>query len=239
MTPDAFRRLALALPGAVEGSHMGHPDFRVGGRIFATLHADGLNGMVKLTPEQQARCLENDGELFRPASGAWGASGSTLVTLRPARVAQVRPALQTAWKNLAPPAIGAPTPRRRARGRHAPAGASTPADVQRIALALPGAEEGPCYGTPGFRVQDRLFARLLEDGDTLVLRIDCDSREALLEANPAAFFLTDHYRPYQWVLVRLSAVSPLELEGLVRDAWARRAPRGSARRGGPSKPRRV
>ncbi len=82
-TPEDFRRLALALPGAEERSHMGHPDFRVGGgRIFATLGApDEAFGMVTLLPEQQALAMDAEPGAFKPAAGAWGRGGSTLVTL--------------------------------------------------------------------------------------------------------------------------------------------------------------
>jgi hypothetical protein len=69
-------------------------------------------------------------------------------------------------------------------------------DARRVALALPGVEEGPSYGTSGFRVSGKLFARIKEDGVTLVVRTDRDTREALLEANPSTFFVTPHYRGY-------------------------------------------
>lgn len=102
MTPDAFRKLALALPEAVESSHMAHPDFRVRGKIFATLTPDGRSGMAKLTPAQQAEFLAEDRDTFEPASGAWGRRGATLVMLRRAREATVRHALLAAWTNVAP-----------------------------------------------------------------------------------------------------------------------------------------
>ena len=94
-----------------------------------------------------------------------------------------------------------------------------------MALRLPDSVEGPCYGTPGYRVRGKLFARLWEDGKTLVVGVDRDTREALLEANPRAFYLTDHYRPYDWMLVRLPAVTARELEDMLRLAWSRRAPK--------------
>jgi hypothetical protein len=94
-----------------------------------------------------------------------------------------------------------------------------------MALRLPDSVEGPCYGTPGYRVRGKLFARLWEDGKTLVVGVDRDTREALLEANPRAFYLTDHYRPYDWMLVRLAAVTARELEDMLRLAWRRRAPK--------------
>ena len=101
MTPGMFRQLALNLPETVEGSHMGHPDFRVGGKIFATLGPDETWGMVKLTPEQQSQFLGAAPDAFKPAAGAWGRSGSTIVTFKPAKVAAVRIALEQAWKNVA------------------------------------------------------------------------------------------------------------------------------------------
>ena len=81
-TAADFRRFALALKDAVESAHMGHPDFRVNGRIFATLHADHAHGMVKLTPEQQQACIAGHPRAFAPENGAWGRSGCTRVTLK-------------------------------------------------------------------------------------------------------------------------------------------------------------
>jgi hypothetical protein len=102
MTPVAFRRLALAFPEAVEAAHMNHPDFRVGGKIFATLGPDETWGMVKLTPDQQALLLRSAAAAFQPASGAWGRKGSTIVRLAAADESTVRQALTLAWRNTAP-----------------------------------------------------------------------------------------------------------------------------------------
>jgi hypothetical protein len=97
MTQAEFRRLALGLPDAVESSHMGHPDFRAGGRIFATLgYPDRAWAMIKLPPEDQAFLLRAGGAAFQPASGAWGRAGSTLVQLRAAPKATVMEALRIA-----------------------------------------------------------------------------------------------------------------------------------------------
>ncbi|PYQ65355.1 MAG: hypothetical protein DMF53_05705 [Acidobacteria bacterium] len=74
------------------------------------------------------------------------------------------------------------------------AGLVTYETVREIALALPGVEEGPCYGTPGLRVRGRLFARLWEDGETLVLKVGFDAREMLMAANPETFYITDQDR---------------------------------------------
>ena len=75
MTADEFRSLALELPEATEEEHMNHPDFRVGGKIFATLGPDEVWGMVKLTPQQQVSYLGTEPDVFGPASGAWGRGG--------------------------------------------------------------------------------------------------------------------------------------------------------------------
>ncbi|HEV3005203.1 MAG TPA: MmcQ/YjbR family DNA-binding protein [Pirellulales bacterium] len=102
MTGKAFRKLALGLPEATEASHMGHPDFRVGGKIFATLGPDEDWGMVKLTPDEQASFMRAEPDVFHPASGAWGRKGCTIVRLQQAKVLTVRPAMIAAWRNHAP-----------------------------------------------------------------------------------------------------------------------------------------
>src|SRR3954471_7712767 len=102
MTGNEFRSLALSFPEATEAAHMGHPDFRVRGKIFATLGPDEDWGMVKLTPEQQALLVRTEPGVYKPASGAWGRRGSTIVRLADANVATVREALIMAWRNTAP-----------------------------------------------------------------------------------------------------------------------------------------
>src|SRR5437764_14272301 len=102
MTADEFRSLALSMAEAVEDAHMGHPDFRVRGKIFATLGPDEDWGMVKLTPEQQASLIRTEPNVYQPASGAWGRRGATIVRLEGADVASVREALIAAWRNTAP-----------------------------------------------------------------------------------------------------------------------------------------
>ena len=97
--------------------------------------------------------------------------------------------------------------------------------VRRFGLALPETEASTSYGMPALKVRGKLFARLREDGDSLVLRSDLVERDLLLAANPKVFYITDHYREYPWVLVRLSAVEPDELQELLRDAWSRVAPK--------------
>ena len=102
MTLDEFKELALSFPEAIESAHMGHPDFRVGGKIFATLLPDEDRGMAKLNLEQQAWFLTNAPESFEPAAGAWGERGATLISLGSADETLVRRALNAAWRNTAP-----------------------------------------------------------------------------------------------------------------------------------------
>lgn len=108
MTPETFRRLALGMPEATEVGHMGHPDFRVGGKIFATLsYPDAQWAMVKLTPDQQEAFVAAEPAVFMPVKGGWGRKGATNVLLRPARVGSVRVAIAAAWGNVAPPRLTA------------------------------------------------------------------------------------------------------------------------------------
>lgn len=99
MTAADFRRIALGLPGAEEGSHMGACDFRVGGRIFATLAAEKQGyGNLMLTPEQQAAFVEEAPDIFLPVTGGWGRMGATHIRLALATEDVLRGALHTAWK---------------------------------------------------------------------------------------------------------------------------------------------
>ena len=108
MTLKRYRTLALGLPEVVEGSHMGNVDFRVRGKIFATLHPPRLNrGALKLTVEQQKSLMTAEPACFAPAAGAWGRKGWTLVRLQQADSAIVRRALEMAWRNTAPKGLAA------------------------------------------------------------------------------------------------------------------------------------
>ena len=103
MTAKDFRQIALSLPESIESSHMEHPDFRVGGKIFATLDAPTKGwGMVKLWPDQQAEFMKEDPKAFKPAQGAWGLRGATYVHLSVAKKPTVRRALIAAWSTTAP-----------------------------------------------------------------------------------------------------------------------------------------
>ncbi len=100
---DDFRRIALSFPGAEEKAHMGHPDFRVGGKIFATLGSpDAGHGAVMLLPEQQELAIEAEPEAFSLAAGAWGRGGSTVVVLATVSDEWLERALEWAWPKRAP-----------------------------------------------------------------------------------------------------------------------------------------
>ena len=103
VTAKDFRQLALALPETEERSHMNHPDFRVAGKIFATLgDPDKTRGVVKLTPEQQHYFGKDEPAVFVPVNGAWGRRGWTHVHLKAAKKDALRKAIQAAWRNTAP-----------------------------------------------------------------------------------------------------------------------------------------
>jgi hypothetical protein len=98
MNADDFRRIALGHEGAIESAHMGHPDFRAHGRIFATLHADTAFGMVKLTPDDQRAFMEAHPDAFAPEAGAWGRGGSTRVRLDAVDENTLGEAMTLAWQ---------------------------------------------------------------------------------------------------------------------------------------------
>jgi hypothetical protein len=103
MTPDDFRKLAMALPETQERSHMKHPDFRVAGKIFATLgYPNKEHGMVKLTPVEQEMLVREEPKVFTPVTGAWGRKGATSVLLKAAKKTSMRGALAAAWRLAAP-----------------------------------------------------------------------------------------------------------------------------------------
>lgn len=117
MNAKDFRCIALNLEGAEEGSHMGHADFRVGGRIFATLASiDQGYGNLMLTPQEQAAFVQELPDVFLPVAGGWGRNGATHIRLAAANEDLLRGALQVAWKlriqKNAKSGTRAPTPKR-------------------------------------------------------------------------------------------------------------------------------
>jgi hypothetical protein len=123
MTPDDFREIVLALDGAAEGAHMGHPDFRANGRIFASLHSQDRFGMLKLAPDEQAVLLREHPETFEPSPGAWGRQGCTNVRLATADRRAVKAAARLAWDGI----LRLPPPRAKKAAAGRPAKAPRPA----------------------------------------------------------------------------------------------------------------
>ena len=219
MTAGGFRRIALSMPEAIEASHMGHPDFRVGKKIFATLgYPDAAWGMVKLTPEKQAALVAAQPKVFVPVAGGWGRNGSTNVRPKAASAAILKSALATAWRNVAPKGLLKSEEAEKPPGRVATktAGGTLARAVGRMrrvvtAAGLPDIEEDPSFGTPGLKVRGKFLMRVKDD-DTLVFRCPIEMKEILIESVPEIYFETDHYKGYPAVLVRLSKASDAELQ---------------------------
>ena len=103
MTPNEFRHIALSFPETEERAHMDHPEFRVAGKVFATLgYPDNDWGMVKLTPLEQEMFVKAQPRVFNPCAGAWGRRGCTNVRLKGVRKPTLRRALLAAWRLTAP-----------------------------------------------------------------------------------------------------------------------------------------
>ena len=109
--------------------------------------------------------------------------------------------------------------------------------ARRLALALPGVTEGTSYGTPSFKVQGKFLFRLREDGGSLAVKIDFDTREALLQADSRASFITDHYLGYPAICVRLENVGRAQLKSVLEESWRFVAPKRlvAARRRAPTR----
>ncbi|HWC76994.1 MAG TPA: MmcQ/YjbR family DNA-binding protein [Blastocatellia bacterium] len=97
--------------------------------------------------------------------------------------------------------------------------------VRALALSFPGVEEGTSYGTPAFRVGGKMLARFHQDGESLVLKVEFVTREVLLGARPETFYVTDHYRCWPLMLVRLTTARIEDLQSLFEDAWKLAAPK--------------
>jgi len=197
---------------------MGHPDFRVAGRVFATLgYPDKGWAMVKLTPEQQSMLVESEPEVFRPVPGGWGRRGSTNVRIAAADRKTLSGALAMAWRNVAPKSLIA-----RSLGDPAPA-------FRRVldcaaAAGLRGGEVSTSYGTPSLKVANKFLLRI-KDADTLVLRVALEEKEVLMLAAPQIYFETEHYQGWPAILIRMSAIGDDELSLRLVNAWRLVAPK--------------
>ena len=119
----------------------------------------------------------------------------------------------------------APSPKRTPRRHRAASGGVTFEQVRTIAFTFPGVEDGTSYRTPALKVRGKLLARVHQSIDCLVLRANFLDRQIMMQSAPGAFFITDHYRDYPWVLVRFSAIEERELPSLLERAWRLVAPK--------------
>jgi hypothetical protein len=223
MTADEFRRLALGFPEVVEGSHMGHADFRVGGKIFATLgHPNERYGAAMLTPQDQDLLVKDHPKTFAPAAGAWGATGSTTIMLRGASKRAVGIALEAAWRKRAPKGLS--TESRRKRATSAPRVAKDFFErVRRLGVKLPDVEEATSWGVPALKVRGKMFACIptnrQAEPESVVFRLSFAERDLRLDAEPNHYYLKPHYVNYPCVLVRVKGLSDAALKELLETSW--------------------
>src|SRR5690349_6531680 len=99
-------------------------------------------------------------------------------------------------------------------------------EVRKMALAWPGVEDGTSFGTPALKIKGKFFTRLKEDGDSLVIKdVDLDERDMLMESSPDFFYITDHYKGWPMVLMRLSNAHPDQVKALLLRSWKATAPK--------------
>jgi hypothetical protein len=118
-----------------------------------------------------------------------------------------------------------PKPRPKPPRPKAAAGSALYETARRIAHEFPGVEDSTSYGTPALKVRGQLMARVWEDGETLVLKSTFIDRDLLIRDAPETYYFTEHYRNYEWVLIRLSRIRAAELRERLEEAWRRVAPK--------------
>ena len=223
MTSDEFRRMALSHPDVIEGGHLGHADFRVGGKIFATLgHPNERYGAAMLTPQDQDLLVKDHPKTFAPAAGAWGATGSTTIMLRGASKRAVGIALEAAWRKRAPKGLS--TESRRKRATSAPRVAKDFFErVRRLGVKLPEVEEATSWGVPALKVRGKMFACIptnrQAEPESVVFRLSFAERDLRLDAEPNHYYLKPHYVNYPCVLVRVKGLSDAALKELLETSW--------------------
>ena len=211
-----FRRIALGMPGAIEGAHMDHPDFRINGRIFATLQHGMKTGMVVLQPEQQESFVGEHPDAFMPESGAWGRAGCTRVQLSAIDEELLGEAMTLAYRNIL-----AKGTRGKAAGRTRKG--VTMAAAMKAGAALPGVERTTTWRAPALKLRGKLVAcqaiNKSAEPNTLMVCVPAAERDEMIAADPDTYYLTDHYAGGDAVLVRLSCIRPDVLRDLLQAAW--------------------
>jgi len=245
MTPQEFSALALGFDGTVESAHMNHPDFRVEGKIFATLaYPNEEWGMVKLTPEQQRTFVEAEPKVFRPCSGKWGERGCTNVRLAPAKKRTIKAALQLAIENVSVNENPKSQPHAKTSQKTSQKAGATrlkEADVNRarrhvlkILTSLPEAAANPSgAGHLSLEVRRKRFGYFLVNhhGDgrlALSLKTVPGSSRKWLLAAPERYHVPKYVGHRGWIGIWLD-VPPTdwdEVEEAITDAYRQVAPQG-------------
>ena len=238
MTVEEFRRTALEMPGVVEGAHMNHPDFRVEGKIFASLGSpDECWGMVKLTPEQQHSFIEVAPGMFQPCRGAWGRRGFTNIHLASAKKHILSAALDAAFKNLVlPKGSSAVRERQAKRLSNRPKKAHAAERRKRLITlvkSLPEAKAARGHGRHlSLEVRGKRFGWFLDDhhGDgrlALNLKATLGVNESLATKDPERFHVPKYLGHRGWIGVWLDFPSPdwNEIKRLLEDAYRLAAPK--------------
>lgn len=212
MTSDTFRKIALSFVDVVESQHMRHPDFRVGGRIFATLDSPREGwGMVKLTPEQQATFLSASSDTFQPASGAWGRQGCTHVRLKSVKRAVLITALETAYQNAVEQGSsrgGRARPKPTSKVRKTTNSRKSPLErVRTICLSFPNTKETPTWGKPHFRVGEKIFAGFDDGTGTPVVGCKLEMDHAAKLVKMPGYQPASYVGKKGWVSIDLTVVT--------------------------------
>jgi hypothetical protein len=210
LTSKDFRRIASRMKGALERAHMGHPDFRAKGRIFATLHSDDQWGMVKLTPEQQQDFIRANPATFVPENGAWGRQGCTSVRLDSVDEDTLGEAITLAWQNTVNKGrVDRPHPSEQP-GRF---GRRANAEGQRVCTteADRWASRVPIYGSQGRRPHGmRPTARAIQE---LAGHPDLTTTQRYIHLSPATLGTAVQLLDRRREIVPFDSVAPLSRSG--------------------------
>ena len=236
MTPQQFRKFALSFPDAVEAEHMRHPDFRIGGKIFASLGAPSNEWcMVKLTQDQQKAFLEANAESFQPCNGAWGRQGCTNIKLSVANTLAVRSAVTLAVENVTAslPAKHKPAARKRSRSSVSETIVTNiQSHIVKIVESLPEAQAVPAgEGHLSLEIRRKRFGWFLVNhhGDgriALNCRAPENVRRDLLQLEPDVFYIPKYVGHHGWVGIWLDS-NPLDwnrVATILADAFDLTAP---------------
>jgi hypothetical protein len=245
MNTNEFRKAALSCAGVIESAHMGHPDFRIGGKIFATLGAPNDDwAMVKLTPDQQRSFIEAVPDVFRSCNGAWGRSGCTLVHLPMAKKEVVKAAIEIAFENVAASVREKKSPKRSPKQKsktRAPKLKKSIVDriTKRIATiihSLPEATAKQCGEHLSLEVRGKRLGYFLVDhhGDGRIainVKANAETSKSLATKHPQRFHIPKYVGRHGWLGLWLDqpVVDWNEVGEVMREAYRLTAPKALVR----------